>query len=67
MQRLVSLSDAAKQLRVEVWTLRGWRRQRVHLTFVKVGGRVCVLQESIDRLIEVNSFPPIEEESKIGA
>ena len=56
---LVSLKDTAQQLQLEVSTLRGWRLRRIHLGFVKVGGRVCVTQESIDDFVKANTCPPL--------
>ena len=56
---LVSFAIAAKQLQLRVPTLREWRLKRKNLEFVKVGRRVCVTQESIDRLVIANTIPPL--------
>ena len=64
MKHLVSLKRAARQLQVQVPTLRGWRLKRSHLEFVKVGGRVCVTQESIDEFVTANILLPLPTEAR---
>jgi excisionase family DNA binding protein len=59
MSELVSLRTAARMLQLQVGTIRDWRLKRKYLTFVKVGRRVCVTQESIDRLVADNTIPPL--------
>ena len=59
MSDLVSLRRAARQLQLQVSTLRGWRLKRIHLDFVKVGGRVCITQESIDDFVKANTVLPL--------
>jgi excisionase family DNA binding protein len=56
---IVLVKDAAQQLQLRVSTLRDWRLKRKNLEFVKVGRRVCVTQESIDRLVSDNTIPPL--------
>jgi len=59
VRHLVSLNDTAQQLKLQIATLRGWRLKRTHLEFVKVGGRVCATQESIDEFVTANSCPAL--------
>jgi len=56
---LLSLKDAAQQLHLQIATLRDWRQKRAQIEFVKVGGRVCVTQESIDEFIKANTLTPL--------
>jgi excisionase family DNA binding protein len=62
MSRLVTLDEAAKQLGVTIAAVRDWRFRRKHLAFVKVGRAVRVLQNSIDKLIERQTVPPVGEQ-----
>ena len=62
MSRLIALNEAAKQLGISIAAVRDWRFQRKHLDFVKVGRSVRVLQNSIDKLIERETVPPLEEQ-----
>jgi excisionase family DNA binding protein len=62
MSKLVTLNEAAEQLGVSVAAVRDWRFRRKHLDFVKVGRSVRVLQRSIDKLIEHQTVPALEEE-----
>jgi excisionase family DNA binding protein len=62
MPRLVTLDEAAKQLGVSIAAVRDWRFRRKHLAFVKVGRAVRVLQNSIDKLIERQTVPPVAEQ-----
>ena len=62
MSRLITLNEAAKQLGISIAAVRDWRFQRKHLDFVKVGRSVRVLQNSIDKLIERETVPPLEEQ-----
>jgi hypothetical protein len=64
LRHLLSLMDAAQQLRLQIATLRDWRQKRTHLEFVKVGGRVCVTQESIDEFVAVNTLRPLPSKAK---
>jgi excisionase family DNA binding protein len=59
VSNLVSVKTAAQQLQLRVSTLRDWRLKRKNLEFVKVGRRVCITQESIDRLVVNNTIPPL--------
>jgi excisionase family DNA binding protein len=61
MSKLVTVNEAAKQLGVSVAAIRDWRFRRKHLDFVKVGRSVRVLQGSIDKLIEHQTVPALEE------
>jgi excisionase family DNA binding protein len=62
MSKLVTLNEAAEQLGVSVAAVRDWRFRRKHLDFVKVGRSVRVLQRSIDKLIEHQTVPALEEQ-----
>ena len=62
MSKLVTLNEAAEQLGVSIAAVRDWRFRRKHLDFVKVGRSVRVLQRSIDKLIEHQTVPALEEE-----
>lgn len=66
MKHLIKLKDAAPQLQVTVATLRGWRLRRAHLEFVKVGGRLCVTQESVEQFVLLNMLPPIVGGKAVG-
>ena len=62
MSKLVTLNDAAEQLGVSLAAVRDWRFRRKHLDFVKVGRSVRVLQRSIDKLIEHQTVPALQEQ-----
>ena len=62
MPKLVTLSDAAEQLGVSLAAVRDWRFRRKYLDFVKVGRSVRVLQRSIDKLIEYQTVPALQEQ-----
>jgi excisionase family DNA binding protein len=62
MSKLVTLNEAAEQLGVSLAAVRDWRFRRKHLDFVKVGRSVRVLQRSIDKLIEHQTVPALEEQ-----
>jgi excisionase family DNA binding protein len=62
MSKLVTLNEAAEQLGVSVAAVRDGRFRRKHLDFVKVGRSVRVLQRSIDKLIEHQTVPALEEQ-----
>jgi hypothetical protein len=49
---------------LQIATLRDWRQKRAHLEFVKVGGRVCVTQESIDEFVAANTLQPLPSKAK---
>jgi hypothetical protein len=59
--KLVTIADASQQLGVTVAAIRDWRFRRKHLDFVKVGRVVRVLQSSIDKMIESNTLPALEQ------
>jgi hypothetical protein len=61
MPKLVTLNEASQQLGISIAAIRDWRFRRKHLDFVKVGRAVRVLQSSIDKMIERETVPPIEE------
>ena len=61
MRKLVTLSEAAQQLGISIAALRDWRFRRKHLDFVKVGRAVRVLQSSIDKFIQNQTVPAVEE------
>jgi excisionase family DNA binding protein len=58
-KRLVTIDEAAEQLRLTPGALRDWRFRRKYLAFVKVGSAVRVSQESIDRFIEQQTIPAV--------
>jgi hypothetical protein len=62
MSKLVTLNDAAEQLGVSLAAVRDWRFRRKYLDFVKVGRSVRVLQRSIDKLIEHQTVPALQEQ-----
>jgi len=62
MAKLVSLKEAAQQLGISIAALRDWRFRRKHLDFVKVGRAVRVAQNSIDKFIERQTLPALEEQ-----
>jgi excisionase family DNA binding protein len=50
---LLTMTEAARVLRVESSTIRGWRlRGQFPALFVKVGGRVLIPRVELERLIE---------------
>jgi excisionase family DNA binding protein len=55
--QLLTLGEAAAILRVKISTIRAWRLQRKHLTFRKLGGKVLVHKNDIERLIERGKAP----------
>lgn len=54
--RLLSIAVAAERLGVSHHTLRAWLRQR-RLEHVRLGRRVLVSQEAVDRFIADNVVP----------
>lgn len=56
--RLLSIAEAAARLSMPEATLRDWWLDRKHLTFVRIGGRVRVEEEEIERFIAENRHPP---------
>lgn len=67
MNRLVTLSETARQFGVSVATVRNWRWRRKHLEFVKIGHSVRVKQGSIDKLIKCQTVPPRLDEAMIAS
>ena len=54
---LLTLGEVSGILRVKLSTLRAWRLQKKHLTFRKIGGRVPVVRNDVERLIERSKAP----------
>jgi excisionase family DNA binding protein len=61
MVKLVTIRDASQQLGVSIATIRDWRLRRKHLDFVKIGRAVRVLQCSIDKVIEQQTLPALNQ------
>ena len=61
MPKLVTLNEASQQLGISIAAIREWRFRRKHLDFVKIGRAVRVLQSSIDKMIERETVPALEE------
>jgi excisionase family DNA binding protein len=57
-QTLLTIPEAAKLLRVTVSTLRAWKLQGKFLTFRKIGGRVLVHRDDIQRFIDKAKVAP---------
>lgn len=55
-QELLTLPEAAKVLRVTISTLRAWRLQR-RLPFRKIGGKVLLHSDDIQKFIETSTTP----------
>jgi len=53
---LITLAEASKVLRVKVSTLRAWRAQR-RLPFYKIGGKVLLRREDVQRFVEASLIP----------
>ena len=53
-QTLLDVNSAAKRLGVSRFTIRAWLRQR-RLLYVKLGRRVLVPEDAINRFIEANT------------
>ncbi len=49
---LLTLTETAKLLRIQLSTIRAWRLAKKFLTFRKVGGRVLVARKDIEAFIE---------------
>ncbi len=59
-QTLLDVNSAAKRLGVSPFTIRAWLRQR-RLSYVKLGRRVLVPEDSISRFLAVNTVPARED------
>src|ERR1700730_4073848 len=58
---LMTLSEAAKFLRLRVSTLRAWRLQKRNLPFVCLGGgKVFVLRADVEALIAAGVEQPVD-------
>jgi excisionase family DNA binding protein len=60
MLNLMSLDEAAKELKLSVHTLRAWRQQR-RFPVVKLGRRVLVRLEDLERMVKKNLIGAEEE------
>ena len=58
---LVSLAQAAEKLAVSIHGLRRWVAER-KIPVVRLGRRVLIKREDLDRLVEKIRFPAREEE-----
>ena len=58
--RLFSLHEAARQLGIRVWTLRGHTRKGGSVRTTRVGRRVLVSASELDR-IEASGLPSLSE------
>lgn len=55
---LLTLPEAAKVLRIQLSTIKAWRNLKKHLTFRKVGGKVFVHRDDIERFIAKAAVKP---------
>lgn len=62
--RLLTVEQAAERLGVKTATIRSWILKRKHLEVVKVGRLVRITDQSIQRFIDVNTFPPREDQER---
>ena len=51
--QLMNLGEAAKELRLSVYTLRAWVYQR-RIPFVRLGRRILLRREDIEKLVNKN-------------
>ena len=59
-QTLLTLKEAAALLRIKLSTIRAWKLQGKFLTFRKIGGRVLVHRDDIQRFIEKARVAPAQ-------
>lgn len=55
---LLTLSEAAKLLRLRESTLRAWRLLHKNLSFCKIGGRVLIRKADIDTFVQRSIVQP---------
>ena len=60
---LVSIASAAKELAVSIHGLRRWVAER-KIPVVRLGRRVLIKREDLDRLVEKNRVPAREEDGR---
>jgi excisionase family DNA binding protein len=53
MLNLLDLGEAARELKVSIFTMRSWTQKR-KIPTVKLGRRVLVKQEELERFVEAN-------------
>jgi excisionase family DNA binding protein len=61
--RLVSISDAAKELGLAPVTLRSWIAKR-RIASVKLGRSIRIPSSELDRLVERGAIPALPERSR---
>ena len=62
---LLTIPEAARLLRIKVSTLKAWRLAKRHLPFRKIGGRVLIRRDDINRFINESVDAPVS--TKVGA
>jgi excisionase family DNA binding protein len=55
---LLTIPEAARVLRIKTSTLKAWRLARKHLPFRKVGGKVLIRRDDINRFINESVVAP---------
>lgn len=55
---LLTLPEAAKFLRIQLSTIKAWRLAKKHLPFRKIGGKVLVHRDDIERFIAKSTIKP---------
>jgi excisionase family DNA binding protein len=55
---LLTLPEAAKVLRIQVSTIKAWRLAKKHLAFRKIGGKVLVHRDDIERFVAKSTVKP---------
>lgn len=61
---LLTLAEAARALRIKVSTLKAWRLAKKHLPFRKIGGKVLVRRDDINRFINESVVAPLSKEAR---
>ena len=56
---LLTIPEAARLLRIKVSTLKAWRLAKRHLPFRKIGGRVLLRRDDINRFINESVDAPV--------
>lgn len=55
--KILTVKEVSEKLRVAIPTLYGWVHKK-KISYIKLGGRLCFLEEHIDRFVNDNTIMP---------